>query len=113
MQHLTHSKRRAGRFAAKALSTCLLLSCCAGAAHAAGTGLPWEGPLEQILLSVTGPVARVVAVLVITVTGLTLAFGDSGGGFRRLIQIVFGLSIAFAATTFFLGFFTFTGGAVI
>ena len=82
-------------------------------AHAAGSGMPWEGPLDQILASVTGPVARVVAVLVITITGLTLAFGDSGGGFRRLIQIVFGLSIAFAAASFFLGFFTFTGGAVI
>ncbi|MGY3530709.1 hypothetical protein ACVISU_003477 [Bradyrhizobium sp. USDA 4452] len=47
------------------------------------------------------------------VTGLTLAFGDSSGGFRRLIQIVFGLSIAFAASSFFLSFFSFGGGVVI
>ena len=66
-------------------------------AHAAGSGMPWEGPLDQILQSIEGPVARIVAVIIITLTGLTLAFGESSGGFRKLIQIVFGLSIAFAA----------------
>ncbi|MFH0089800.1 conjugal transfer protein TrbC, partial [Pseudomonas aeruginosa] len=35
------------------------------------------------------------------------------GGFRKLIQIVFGLSIAFAASSFFLSFFSFSGGAVV
>ena len=82
-------------------------------AYAAGSGLPWEAPLERILESIEGPVAKVVAVIIIIVTGLSLAFGDMGGGFRRLIQIVFGLSIAFAATSFFLSFFSFAGGALI
>lgn len=82
-------------------------------AHAAGTGMPWEGPLTQILSSIEGPVARIVAVIIITITGLTLAFGETSGGFRKLIQIVFGLSIAFAATSFFLTFFSFGGGALI
>lgn len=82
-------------------------------AHAAGTGMPWEGPLDQILSSIEGPVARIVAVIIITITGLTLAFGETSGGFRKLIQIVFGLSIAFAATSFFLTFFSFGGGALI
>jgi len=60
----------------------------AGPAHAAGSGMPWEGPLD-------------------------LAFGETSGGMRKLIQIVFGLSIAFAATSFFLTFFSFGGGALI
>lgn len=85
----------------------------AGVAHAAGSNMPWEGPLQSVLESIEGPVARIVAVIIIVVTGLTLAFGDSGGGFRRLIQIVFGLSIAFAASSFFLSFFSFAGGAVV
>ena len=51
--------------------------------------------------------------MVIIVTGLTLAFGDTSGGFRRLIQIVFGLTIAFAASSFFLTFFSFGGGALV
>jgi Flp pilus assembly CpaF family ATPase len=71
------------------------------------------GKTTQILQSVEGPVAKIIAVIIIIVTGLTLAFGDTSGGFRRLIQIVFGLSIAFAASSFFLSFFSFGGGALI
>jgi type IV secretion system protein TrbC len=82
-------------------------------AHAAGSGMPWEAPLQRILESIEGPVAKVVAVITIILTGLSLAFGDMGGGLRRLIQIVFGLSIAFAATSFFLSFFSFAGGALV
>lgn len=81
--------------------------------HAAGSGMPWEEPLQQVLESVQGPVAKIVAVIIIIVTGLTLAFGETAGGFRRLIQIVFGLSIAFAASSFFLSFFSFGGGALV
>lgn len=95
------------------LSVLTLLLFGAATAHAAGSGLPWEAPLQSILDSITGPVARIIAVMVITLTGLTLAFGETSGGFRRLIQIVFGLSIAFAAASFFLSFFSFSGGALI
>ena len=82
-------------------------------ARAAGSSMPWEAPLQSILESIEGPVAKIVAVIVIIVTGLSLAFGETSGGFRRLIQIVFGLSIAFAASSFFLSFFQFGGGALI
>ncbi|RUU11679.1 conjugal transfer protein TrbC [Mesorhizobium sp. USDA-HM6] len=85
----------------------------APAAHASGSSMPWEQPLEKILQSIEGPVSKIIAVIIIIVTGLTLAFGDTSGGFRRLIQIVFGLSIAFAASSFFLSFFSFGGGALI
>jgi len=82
-------------------------------AHAAGSAMPWEGPLTQILRSIEGPVAKIFGTVVIIMTGLGLAFGDTGGGIRKLIQIVFGLSIAFTATSFFLSFFSFSGGAII
>jgi type IV secretory pathway VirB2 component (pilin) len=82
-------------------------------ALAAGSNMPWEQPLNQILQSVQGPVAKIMAVIIIIITGLSLAFGDTSGGFRRLIQIVFGLSIAFAASSFFLSFFSFGGGVMI
>jgi type IV secretion system protein TrbC len=84
-----------------------------GSAFAAGSNMPWEAPLQSILESIQGPVARIIAVIIIIATGLTLAFGDTSGGFRKLMQIVFGLSIAFAASSFFLTFFTFAGGAVV
>jgi type IV secretion system protein TrbC len=82
-------------------------------AFAAGSGMPWEAPLQRILESVQGPVAKIVAVIIITVTGISLAFGDTSGGFRKMVQVVFGLSIAFAASSFFLSFFSFGGGALI
>jgi type IV secretory pathway VirB2 component (pilin) len=82
-------------------------------AHAAGSNMPWEQPLQQVLQSVEGPVAKIIAVIIIITTGLTLAFGDTAGGFRRLVQIIFGLSIAFAASSFFLTFFNFGGGALV
>jgi type IV secretory pathway VirB2 component (pilin) len=85
----------------------------ASPAHAAGSSMPWEAPLQSILESIQGPVAKIMAVIIIIATGLTLAFGDTSGGFRRLIQIVFGLSIAFAASSFFLSFFSFGGGALV
>ena len=97
-----------------AVVTALALTAVTSApAWAAGSSMPWETPLNQILQSVQGPVAKVVSVIIIVVTGLTLAFGDTSGGFRRLIQIVFGLSIAFAASSFFLTFFSFGGGALV
>ena len=82
-------------------------------AFASGSSMPWEAPLTKILKSIEGPVAKIFGTIVIIMTGLTLAFGDTGGGIRKLIQIVFGLSIAFTATSFFLSFFKFSGGALI
>jgi type IV secretion system protein TrbC len=100
---------------ATAVGSLVALACVivTDAANAAGSGMPWEAPLQRILESIEGPVAKVVAVVIIIMTGLSLAFGDMGGGLRRLIQVVFGLSIAFAATSFFLSFFAFAGGALI
>ena len=102
--------RRSTRLAAAMVALGVVLN---GRAEASGTGMPWEQPLQQVLDSVQGPVAKIIAVIIIIVTGLTLAFGETAGGFRRLIQIIFGLSIAFAASSFFLSFFSFGGGALI
>ena len=95
------------------VSLAVLLLTIAIPAHAAGSNMPWEAPLQSVLDSIQGPVARIIAVIIIITTGLTLAFGDTSGGFRKLVQIVFGLSIAFAASSFFLTFFSFSGGAVL
>ena len=94
-------------------SAALFVTLATAPAYAAGTNMPWEQPLTQILDSVQGPVAKVISVIIIVITGLTLAFGETSGGFRRLIQIVFGLSIAFAASSFFLSFFQFGGGVLV
>ena len=64
----------------------------ASQAYASGSGMPWEGPLEQVVDSITGPVARAAAVIAI---------------------IIAGIAIMFAAVSFFLDFFGFAGGAVL
>ena len=109
IQHARRGRRRI----ATAASVAFLPLVVAPAAHASGSSMPWEAPLQSILESIEGPVAKIVAVIIIITTGLTLAFGETAGGFRRLIQIVFGLSIAFAASSFFLSFFSFGGGALV
>jgi type IV secretion system protein VirB2 len=110
MNHRLFHLRRMIVAAASTVALSILL---APAAHASGSSMPWEQPLTQIEQSIEGPVAKVISVIIIIVTGLTLAFGDTSGGARRMIQIVFGLSIAFAASSFFLSFFSFGGGALV
>ena len=110
---MTRTLSRGYRIMATAASTLAISVMLAPAAQASGSSMPWEAPLQQILESIEGPVAKIMAVIIIIVTGLTLAFGDSSGGARKLIQIVFGLSIAFAASSFFLSFFSFGGGALV
>jgi len=106
-------KRVIFQYAVLSAAAAVITVAAASNARAAGSNMPWEQPLNQILQSVEGPVAKILAVIIIIVTGLTLAFGDTSGGFRRLIQIVFGLSSAFAASSFFLAFFSFGGGVLI
>lgn len=65
----------------------------------AGTGMPWEGTLQTILDSLQGPVAQAAGVISIVVTGIMLAVGEGGQMFKRAMQIAFGLSMAFGATT--------------
>ena len=108
---MIHTTMRVRRYAATAAAFTYINLVLVPAAHASGSSMPWEAPLQKILESIEGPVAKIVAVII--ATGLALAFGDTSGGFRRLIQIVFGLSIAFAASSFFLSFFSFGGGALV
>ena len=110
---MIHALRHGARRAMLTATASVIALTFAVPAHAGGSSMPWEAPLQSILESIEGPVAKIIAVIIIIVTGLTLAFGDTSGGARKLIQIVFGLSIAFAASSFFLSFFSFGGGALI
>lgn len=78
---------------------------------AAGANMPWEQPLTNVLNSLSGPVARAIGIIAVTIFGLGMAFTE-GGGMRGALSILLGLSIAFSATGFFLTFFGFAGGVV-
>ena len=110
---MTHALRHGARCAMLGSAALFVSLAMSVPAWAGGSSMPWEAPLQTIIESIEGPVAKIVAVIIIIVTGLSLAFGDTSGGFRRLVQIVFGLSIAFAASSFFLSFFSFGGGALV
>jgi type IV secretion system protein TrbC len=78
---------------------------------AGGGAYAWETTLQKLITSLTGPVASGIGIGAIALFGLGLAFSE-GGGLRTLIGIVFGLSIAFTATSLISSFFGFAGGAV-
>jgi len=84
-----------------------------GLASIAGGGLPWEGPMQQLLGSVTGPVAQVVGAIAIVATGLGIAFSEGGGMMRKCLWVVLGLTITFNATSWGLGFMGFGGGLLV
>lgn len=101
---------RLGRLFGAAITCALFL---AGPAFAGGSGMPWEGPLQKVVQSITGPVAQAAAVVAVVIFGAGIAMSESGSSMRRGLGILFGLSIAFAASTFFLDFFGFAGGMEI
>src|SRR3989442_6340245 len=56
----------------------------------AGPPMPWDGPLNVILASLSGTVAHVVITAGVVVTGLVFAFTEHGSGARRLFGVAFG-----------------------
>ena len=82
-----------------------------GQARAGASGLPWETPLQIITDSMSGPVLQSMLILAILISGVMIAFTEVGAGAKRLLQAVFGLSIAAAAVSFFPTFFNFAGAA--
>ncbi|MDZ4777123.1 MAG: TrbC/VirB2 family protein [Alphaproteobacteria bacterium] len=97
----------------KVFAIAIGIAALAAPAYAAGSGMPWEGPLQQIVDSITGPVARAAAVIAIVIAGITIIFSEGGGGVRKLAFVGLGIAIMFAAVSFFMNFFGFAGGAVL
>lgn len=89
----------------------LVIAMISSPAFAGGSGMPWEDPLQKIADSITGPVAKVAGIIAVALAGLGFAFAEGGGFMRKILGIVFGLAIAFSASTFFVSFFGFSGGA--
>ena len=90
---------------------CLTINAPLALASDASTDMPWVDPLNKILATVTGPVAKALGVIAIVIAGLGIAFGEAGSGVRKLFQVVFGLSIAFTAGSLVVSLFGFSGGA--
>lgn len=102
---------KSARTVATRVTLAAAVSLMSSPAFAGGSGMPWEGPLEQIADSITGPVAKIAGIIAIVLAALGFAFSEGGGVMRKVIGIIFGLCVAFSAATFFLPLFGFSGGA--
>lgn len=94
------------------LVAALLIAFVIGAdpAHAAdasaggGAGLPWEGPMERLRQSISGPVAFAIALIGIIATGATLIWGGEVSEFsRRIIFVVLVVCLIVFANTLLTG----------
>jgi type IV secretory pathway VirB2 component (pilin) len=97
----------------------VLLVVSTGIAHSGGLGglggggMPWEGPLQQIESSLTGPVSHVIGACSIIGLGFGVAFSEGGSMMRKALWAVLGLAIAFNAVSWGLGFLGFSGGLLV
>jgi type IV secretory pathway VirB2 component (pilin) len=78
-----------------------------------GGGMPWEGPLQQIESSLTGPVSHVIGACSIICLGFGVAFSEGGSVMRKALWAVLGLAIAFNAVSWGLGFLGFSVGLLV
>ena len=90
----------------------IILASVAPALASSGGGLPWEGPLEKIQESITGPVAGYIALAAVAIAGGMLIFGGELNDFaRRLMYVVLVAGILLGATTI-VGLFGATGASI-
>lgn len=94
------------------LTALLGASFAAPALASSGGSLPWEGPLQQIQESITGPVAGYIALAAVAIAGGMLIFGGELNDFaRRLMYVVLVAGILLGATTI-VGLFGATGASI-
>lgn len=90
----------------------IVLASVAQALASSGGSLPWEGPLQQIQESITGPVAGAIALAAVAIAGGMLIFGGELNDFaRRLVYVVLVAGILLGATNI-VGLFGATGASI-
>ncbi|MBX5164504.1 MULTISPECIES: TrbC/VirB2 family protein [unclassified Rhizobium] len=98
--------------AAALVAAQIVLASVAPALASSGGSLPWEGPLQQIQESITGPVAGAIALAAVAIAGGMLIFGGELNDFaRRLVYVVLVAGILLGATNI-VGLFGATGASI-
>ncbi|MCV9966914.1 TrbC/VirB2 family protein [Pararhizobium sp. BT-229] len=104
--------RKHALIAVALLAAPIVLTSVAPALASSGGGLPWEGPLQQIQESITGPVAGAIALAAVAIAGGMLIFGGELNDFaRRLVYVVLVAGILLGATNI-VGLFGATGASI-
>ncbi|MGZ2461809.1 TrbC/VirB2 family protein [Rhizobium anhuiense] len=98
--------------AAALVAAPIVIASVAPALASSGGSLPWEGPLQQIQESITGPVAGAIALAAVAIAGGMLIFGGELNDFaRRLVYVVLVAGILLGATNI-VGLFGATGASI-
>lgn len=107
---MPHDIRRPAAAGLTLAALCLVLA--TPALASSGGGLPWEGPLQQIQESITGPVAGFIALAAVAIAGGMLIFGGELNDFaRRLMYVVLVAGILLGATQI-VGLFSASGASI-
>ena len=96
------------------LGLMIAIACVAASPALASSGgsLPWEGPLQQVQQSITGPVAGFIALAAVAIAGGMLIFGGELNDFaRRLMYVVLVAGILLGATQI-VGLFGASGASI-
>ena len=90
----------------------ILLNDCAFASSFS-TGMPWEAPMDKVVRSITGPVARAAGLVALTGAGVSWALGAGGDMVQRAAKVGVGLSVAFNGASYVLPMLGFAQGALL
>lgn len=76
------------------------------------TGMPWEDTLDIVLRSLTGPVPRVIGIILVVAGGIALAVTE-GQAVKKLFWVLIGVGIALNAADIIARFFGGATGALV
>jgi type IV secretion system protein VirB2 len=82
-------------------------------AHAGGI-TEFSSPLEQVVNTVTGPAGKWISIVAMALCGIIYIFNkdDLSGGFKLLLNVVFGISFICFASSIINSVFSFSGAVL-
>jgi type IV secretory pathway VirB2 component (pilin) len=99
----------------KLILTLLLLAAVTPELAVASGGITeFSSPLEAVVNTVTGPAGKWISIVAMALCGVIFILNkdDLSGGFKLLLQVVFGISFIAFATSIVNSVFSFTGAVI-
>jgi type IV secretion system protein VirB2 len=81
---------------------------------ASGGITEFSSPLEKVVQTITGPAGKWVSIVAMALCGVVFILNkdDLSGGFKLLLQVVFGISFIAFATSIVNSVFSFSGAII-
>ena len=82
--------------------------------HASGGITEFSGPLEMVVNTITGPAGKWISIVAMGLCGIIYIFNkdDLSGGFKLLLNVVFGISFICFAASIVNSVFGFSGAVI-